>query len=264
MNIGIIGMGHLGKATLTGLLRSGTAPENLIVTARTEEAQKALEESYPGVAVTTDNRDAALKADTVIIILRPQDAAGVLGELKDLDLSDKTIISFMAGIRISDIRGMLGDDQSGYRILRMMPNLGISLCKGVIGVSCDEGSNGTVHVPDIFRKLGYLVRLPEDKLENITVCAASGLGFAAYIMKQYTDACCKLFADETVSDEITRRVFETAIDMVRNDNSSFDRLVEQISTRGGTTEAGINVLKGSELGNTMDECFDAALARVRK
>ena len=110
----------------------------------------------------------------------------------------------------------------------------------------------------------YLVRLPEDELENITVCAASGLGFAAYIMKQYKDSCNKLFADEAVSDEITRRVFETAIDMVRNDSSSFDRLVEQISTRGGTTEAGIDVLKGSGLDTVMDGCFDAALARVRK
>ena len=67
-----------------------------------------------------------------------------------------------------------------------------------------------------------------------------------------------------MSDEITRRVFETAIDMIRNDNSSFDRLVEQISTKGGTTEAGINVLKGSGLDMVMDECFDTALARVRK
>ena len=264
MDIGIIGMGHLGKATLTGLLRGGTAPENLIVTARTEEAQKTLEEKYPGVAVTTDNREAALKAGTVIIILRPQDAAGVLDELKGLDLSDKTIISFMAGIRISDIRKMLGNARSAYRIIRMMPNLGISLCQGVIGVSCDEDSNGAEPVPDVFRKLGYLVRLPEDELENITVCAASGLGFAAYIMKQYKDSCNKLFADEAVSDEITRRVFETAIDMVRNDSSSFDRLVEQISTRGGTTEAGIDVLKGSGLDTVMDGCFDAALARVRK
>jgi len=56
MKIGIIGMGHLGKATLEGLLKSGVAPEEIFVNARTEKTLKALEEAYPGIAVRNDNR----------------------------------------------------------------------------------------------------------------------------------------------------------------------------------------------------------------
>ena len=43
-----------------------------------------------------------------------------------------------------------------------------------------------------------------------------------------------------------------------------EKLVEQISTKGGTTEAGIRVLEHSGLEKILDECFDEAIARVRK
>ena len=263
MRAGIIGMGHLGKAVLAGFLRSGMNPEQMMVSARTEKTLQMVQDSFPGVAVTTDNKELVLKTDIVIVVLRPQDAREVLGELKDLSFSDKTIVSLMAGVRIRAIREMLQDIHGKYHIVRMMPNVAVSLCKGVIGVSSEEDKGQLGNVLSMFEKLGYLVYLPEDDLEKVTICAASGLGFAAFIMKRYMDSCNRFFMDETVSGEITKRVFETAVDIIRNDDSSFEKLVEQISTKGGTTEAGINVLKQRDLGNIFDDCMDEAISRVK-
>ena len=69
--------------------------------------------------------------------------------------------------------------------------------------------------------------------------------------------------DEMVSEEITKRVFETTVEIIRNDDSSFEKLVGQISTKGGTTEAGINILKQRDLGNIFDDCMNEAISRVR-
>lgn len=149
-----------------------------------------------------------------------------------------------------------------YHIVRMMPNVAVSLCKGVIGVSCEEDKGQPGNALGLFEKLGYLVHLPEEDLEKVTICAASGLGFAAFIMKQYMDSCNRLFMDETVSEEITKRVFETALDIIREDGSSFEKFVGQICTRGGTTEAGINVLKQGNLGSIFDDCINEAISRV--
>ncbi len=264
LRIGIIGMGHLGKAVLAGLLKSGVAPERLTVSARTNKTVKVIWDEYPGVAVTTDNKELVSKTDVVIVALRPQDAREVLGELVDCDFSEKTIVSLMAGVRISDIREILQDEGGKYQIVRMMPNIAVSLCKGVIGVSGVEGKEQFSDILHVFEKLGYLVYLPEDDLEKVTICAASGLGFAAFIMKQYMDSCNKLFMDETVGAEITKRVFETAVDIIRNDDSSFEKLVEQISTKGGTTEAGINVLMQGNLDSIFDACMNEAISRVKK
>ena len=264
MKIGIIGMGHLGKAVLTGLLRSGASPEEMTASARTEKTLEMIRAEYPGVGVTPDNLELVRNTDAVMIALRPGDAAGVLGELKDADLSGKTVISLMAGITIREIREMLQDDRCVYTVLRVMPNIGVSMCKGIIGVSSDRDGCEPEAVTELLRKLGVVIRLPENKLENITICAASGLGFAAYIMKQYMDSCNRLFMDESVGEKITRKVFEAAIDLAGQEDSSFEKLVEQISTKGGTTEAGIRVLEHSGLEKILDECFDEAIARVRK
>ena len=138
MKIGIIGMGHLGKAVLTGLLRSGASPEEMTASARTEKTLEMIRAEYPGVGVTPDNLELVRNTDAVMIALRPGDAAGVLGELKDADLSGKTVISLMAGITIREIREMLQDDRCEYTVLRVMPNIGVSMCKGIIGVSSDR------------------------------------------------------------------------------------------------------------------------------
>ena len=78
------------------------------------------------------------------------------------------------------------------------------------------------------------------------------------------DSCNRLFMDESVGEKITRKVFEAAIDLAGQEDSSFEKLVEQISTKGGTTEAGIRVLEHSGLEKILDECFDEAIAKVRK
>ena len=116
MKIGIIGMGHLGKATLEGLLKSGVAPEEIFVNARTEKTLKALEEAYPGIAVRSDKRDLVSNVEVLIIIVRPQDASEVMSELKGFDLSNKTLISLIDMLPLS-------------RTLKYKTYLGVFLCQ---------------------------------------------------------------------------------------------------------------------------------------
>lgn len=262
MNIGIIGTGHLGKALIAGLVRSGTEPDRIILNARTAETTDALKRAYPGIRATADKRELADGSDVIVLVVKAQNAGDVLAEIREADLSGKTIVSFMAGVTFSDMREMLRGARGEYRLVRMMPNLGISLCKGVIGVCCEDESAPPEDVTELFRRLGYFICLPEDKLENITICAASGLAFTASLMKAYRDSCDRLIGDAAVSEEITMRVFENVIDMIRNEGKTFEGLIEQISTKGGTTEAGMRVLRNSSLEEILSQCIGSAYDRV--
>ena len=262
MHIGIIGMGHLGKAFISGLLKSGVEQNQLIVNARTEDTLKAIKSQYPYVTGVADKKDLVEKSDIIVIAVKPQNAADVMSELKELNLSDKTIISFMAGVTINDMKQMLQDQRGEYHIVRMMPNVGISLCKGIIGVSYENSFPEMPSVMEIFQQLGYLVYLPEEQLENITICAASGLAFAAYLMQEYQNSCDRLINNPSVSEKITMCVFEDVLEIIKSDNSSFAKLIEQISTKGGTTEAGMEVLKNSNVNEILNKSFDSAYCRV--
>ena len=262
MNIGIIGAGHLGKALIAGLVKSCMEQTGIMLNARTTETMDAVKRLYPCIKTTADKKELVSGSDVVVLVVRSQDARDVLAEIREMDIADKTIVSFMAGVSISDMRNSLQGAHGKCRLVRMMPNLGISLCKGVIGVCREDDSAESAIVMDLFRQLGYLIQLPEEKLESITICAASGLAFAAYLMKEYRNSCGRLIGDPAVSEEVTTRIFENVIEIIRNEDKTFEKLIEQISTKGGTTEAGMNILQNSNLGRILNQCIDSAYARV--
>ena len=67
-DLAILGAGKMGEALLSGLLRAGTDPGGVVVTARRPERAAALGERY-GVAVAP-NAEAAT-ARTVLVAVKP-------------------------------------------------------------------------------------------------------------------------------------------------------------------------------------------------
>ena len=81
-------------------------------------------------------------------------------------------------------------------------------------------------------------------------------------MKAYRDSCDRLIGDPAVSEEVTMRIFENVIEIIRKEDKTLEQLDEQISTKGGTTEAGMNILQGSNLDRILNQCIDSAYDRV--
>ena len=264
MNIGVIGLGHMGRAFIEGLVNSGVRQADIIVNARTIRSIQAVKDAFPALQVAFSKRDLVSQADMIVIAVKPQNAPEVLGEIGRLDLKGKLIISFMAGVSLSDTRRMLGDDPGSLNVVRMMPNLAIAKLNGVMGV-CYEGDIPAMDKAGaLFRRLGYLIRVSEEKLDVITVCAGSGPAFAAYFMQQYRDACMHLLGDKAQSEELMRRMFENALDMTADGAMSLEALIDKISTKGGVTEAGVNALRCSGIGTSMEYCFASALRRIKE
>ncbi len=258
MNIGIIGFGHLGKALVAGLVKSGVPSEHIVINARSEKTIETAKSMYPNITVVRKKEELVHMVDVIVLVMEPQNAKGVLEELSTLAISDKAIISFMAGVKIADIRAMLHDESEKYQIIRMMPNVSIAHCNGIIGVT---GQYDSVELQEIFAKLGDVIELDEEHLEYITIIAASGLAFAAYMMQAYMNASEKLLGDEEISKRITKKVFENVLETIDGENISFDELIARIATKGGTTEAGVHVLTQSDMGEIVEECFGAGVQR---
>ena len=75
----ILGAGVMGETLLSGLVRAGRRVDQLLVGEKRPERARELEERY-GVAVV-GNIEAASKADTVAIVVKPQDMADLLEEI---------------------------------------------------------------------------------------------------------------------------------------------------------------------------------------
>ena len=77
--IGFIGCGNMGRAMVGGLINSGFSnSSNIIVSTRTEESAKLIQEKY-NVNVTTNNEDVIKNSDVIFLAVKPNMYAKVIG-----------------------------------------------------------------------------------------------------------------------------------------------------------------------------------------
>ena len=79
--VGFIGAGNMATAIIGGILKKGILkPQEMIASRRSADKLQALTQQY-GIAVTTDNTEAA-GAQIVVLAVKPQFLAGVLAAVR--------------------------------------------------------------------------------------------------------------------------------------------------------------------------------------
>lgn len=264
MRIGIIGYGHLGKAFVKGLILTGFSQNNIDINARTPKTRDCVRDEFPDIYVTDNKETLVNRTDVIVLITEPKNAKEVLDEIKNYNLDGKIVVSFMAGITIAEMKDMLGEKQNTVTLFRVMPNIAIQDGNGVLGVTYEEQDETIIQdVLHVLKKLGYVLKLNEDSLNHITVTAASGLAFTACVMNSYQKACNTLFNDNEKSKEITIRVFENVINMVKREECSFDDIIRRITTKGGTTEAGMKNLNQELITENLELCMKKCYEKTK-
>lgn len=263
MKIGIIGYGNLGKAFVKGLVSTGFNQNDIVINAKTKKTRDSIGNDFNDVYVTANKEELVNKSDVIILIIEPMNAKEVLNEIKAYNINQKIIISFMAGITMAEIRNELGEKQNAVKLIRVMPNIAIQEGNGVLGITYNDSDYEIIQdVLNVLRRLGYVLKLDETSLNYITVTAASGLAFAACIMDSYQAACNTLLNNNNISKEITIRIFENVVDMVKNEDCSLNDIVCRITTKGGTTEAGMNILDAKLVTENLVACMHKSFERA--
>ncbi len=256
MRIGIIGYGHLGKALVRGLVLTGFSQNDIDINARTQKTRDSVRDEFKNIYVTGNKEELVNRTDVIILVTEPKNAKEVLNEIKDYKIDEKIIVSFMAGITIEEIRNMLGEKHNTVKLFRVMTNIAIQDGNGVIGVTYEEQDFEIIQdILNVLKTLGYVLRMDEESLNYITVTSASGLAFAACMMKSYQKASNTLINDDEKSKEITIRVFENVINMIKEEDCSFDDIIGRITTKGGTTEAGMKNLNQELITENIGLCM---------
>ena len=101
MKIGVIGLGNMAKAILSGMLAKGiVTKEDVIGSAAMQATIDKVREQY-GIAVTLDNREVAKGADVLLLAVKPQFMADVIGQIRDDVTEDTLVITIAAGKTIN-------------------------------------------------------------------------------------------------------------------------------------------------------------------
>ena len=104
-HIGFIGGGNMAQAIITGLLKSGRAASDILVSDPNPESRKAI--SALGVVAFDHHEPVMAQAECMILAVKPQMMDAVLAEIAPSLRESQIVISIAAGITIGGIRRRL-------------------------------------------------------------------------------------------------------------------------------------------------------------
>jgi pyrroline-5-carboxylate reductase len=240
MSIAILGGGKMGEALLSGLLRSGTPPADLVVSEKHEERARHLAGEYGVDAVSV--AEAAKRAETLIIAVKPQDMQSLLDELSPALPDDRLVVSVAAGIPTAFIEARL---PSGAAVVRVMSNTPVLVDEAMSAVS--GGSHATeVHLgrtEELLGHVGKVLRVPESQLDAVTALSGSGPAYFFYLVEAMVDAGILLGLPRAVAHDLIVQTAVGAAVMLRDTKEHPVALREAVTSPAGTTIAAIKELE---------------------
>jgi pyrroline-5-carboxylate reductase len=255
-----IGCGNMGMAVLRGALSSGAlrSHSTLVVEASPERRQQAAD---LGVKVSDAVRSAAA-VPRMVLAVKPQSFEVVAAELqRSPDSTPPLVISIMAGWSAQSIQNAL----SGARVVRTMPNLPAQIGLGMTGVApaADVSVEEATFVERLFAGVGRTVRVREDQLNAVTAVSGSGPAYLFLLAEAEIAAGVKLGLDENSARAMVMQTLLGAATMLAAGPHSAEQLRAAVTSKGGTTQAALDVFARRGFTDAVEEAMNAASERGR-
>ncbi len=271
--IGIIGYGNMGGAIAMQIKND----YKIFVFDKDKDKLTGLSDD---IGIANDFVDLLNKVDVVILAVKPQDFEVVLNGIKGY-IKSKLIISIAAGITIRYIKSII----DFARVVRAMPNIAVKTGNGVTCLSKGEfvSEDELDFAENLFDYLGETLRIEEKMMNAATAVSGSGPGFCY-------DMCESMGIDANNIDKFKRFVREKFIPLLKSaaqsvgfspeeteflavntgngcisllvgTKLSVSELKKQVTSKGGTTEAGLEVL---HRGGSLEDAVKAAKKRAEE
>lgn len=255
----VVGAGSMAEAFIRGVTKGGIVPPELIKV-KNRSCRQHLERlvSTYGIEPADSYADAE---DTTLVVLavKPADVEEALMSTRSY-LHGQLLISFAAGVSIAQL-----EEYVGHRALavRTMPNLPVSVSAGTTAVSFSQGVSWEDRqvILRLLQQLGHAEEIPEDLMDAATAFSGSGPGFICYFLEAMEAAASSLgFSPEAARKMLLQTLVGTARTLEEWKLSPRE-LRQRVTSPGGTTFAGVQVLEAGDVGHTIGKAIVAAKAR---
>jgi pyrroline-5-carboxylate reductase len=258
MTVAIIGAGVMGETLLSGLVRSGHPAADLMVGEKRAERAEELRSRYDVTVVA--NTDAVDKADTVALVVKPQDMADVLAEIAPHLRPGQVLVSLAAGITTDFIEQRIPD---GVAVVRVMPNTPALVDEGMAAISpgthCDE--EHLVVAERLLAATGRVLRVPEKQQDAVTAISGSGPAYLFFVVEAMIEAGVHLGLPRTTAAELVVQTVVGSAKLLRETGEHPTVLRERVTSPGGTTAAAIRQLEDHKVRAAFITAMEAARDR---
>jgi pyrroline-5-carboxylate reductase len=236
------------------------APSSLIASDPSDEARAAFGRAVPGARVVSDNREVVAAADIVLLAVKPQKMTEALASIKDDVRKDALVLSIAAGITLPRLAAGL---PAGQRIIRIMPNTPCLIGHGASAYSLGPhatAADGRL-VAQLLSAVGAVFEVPQQLLDAVTGLSGSGPAFVYTMIEALTTGGVAVGMAPELAAELAARTVAGAAEMVLQTGDTPANLRNQVTSPGGTTLAGLAVLKERGFSEAVTAAVEAATRR---
>jgi pyrroline-5-carboxylate reductase len=260
--IAVLGAGQMGEALISGLLRAGVvAPDQIIGAARRSNRAQQLREAY-GIEVTSA-AEAAGKAETLVIAVKPQDMGALLDEIAPHVTPGILVISVAAGITTGFIGRRLAGDVPVVRVMSNTPVL-VDEAMSVISPGPHATEEHLRRAEELLRPVGKVLRIPESQQDAATALSGSGPAYVYFLVEAMVDAGILLGMPRANALEMVKQAVFGAATMLRDSGQHPVLLREAVTSPGGTTINAIRELEKHGVRAAVLAAIEAARDRGRE
>src|SRR5215203_3185931 len=261
--LAVLGAGTIGESLIAGLLSSGwREPTEIVATGRREERLKELADRH-GIQTTLSNAEAVANAAIVVIAVKPQDFAILLGEIGPVLQPEQTVLSVAAAIPTALIESRV---TAGVPVVRAMPNAPAVVHEGIAGVCA--GAHADDHhlelAEEVLAHLGGVVRVPESYMDAVTAVSGSGPAYFALLAEAMIEAGILLGLSRQVSTDLVVQTMLGTAKLLRDEKMHPVELREAVTSPGGTTTRAIRELEQAGVRAAFLNAINAAMERSQE
>lgn len=258
--VAFIGAGNMASALIAGLLRAGISqPEQLIAHDIRSEALIALRARH-AIRTAATVQEALAESEIVLLCVKPQTLAEVLSAVADR-LGAALVISVAAGIPTAVIEAQL---PRGTRVVRAMPNTPALVGQGATGLAA--GSEASVsdleRARRLFDSVGTTLTVDEPELDAVTGVSGSGPAYVFRFVEALTTAAQAVGLSHDAAVMLARQTLVGAATLLNQSDEPAAVLRERVTSKGGTTAAGLAALETAGLEAAVVACVRAATVRA--
>lgn len=198
----------------------------------------------------------------MLLAIKPQSLRAFAAEFREtLGVRTGVMISILAGTPSEAVREALG---GSARIVRAMPNLAATIRQGTTAICLGAGSKpgDEAMALAIFKDVGQLVvSIDESMMDAFTAVAGSGPAYVFHLAESMVKAAVKLGFEGSLARDIVRETIAGAGNLLAESSQDPGTLRAAVTSKGGTTEAAVEVLERRAVREAIVEALRAARDR---
>lgn len=256
-SIGFIGTGRIARALIAGLARDNN--NELSGYDKNPAASEALASEF-GISHKNSVSELVQSADIIILAVKPYQIEEVLDELRNDLRAGQLLISVAAGITSEFIRT---HSHESAHVIRVMPNTPAFVGEGMTVISGGKHASAEdlAQAGRIFSPIGRVLVLDEKYMDAATALSGSGPAYMFHIIAAFAEGgkACGLSDKDALA--LAAQTMHGAAKLVLESEKKPEDLIKEVTTPGGTTEAGLNRMNAHNVRQAMIDTVKAATRR---